>query len=128
MRTHATRGFSLIEVLVSIAIFGVMLGGVFTAINQGNYLLKTSADMLQARLLANTTMENMKVKPFEKLQSRSFAEMTPQGRMTVEVQVSEFQSSTLKKIDVSVHWKDHRNQSRNLALSTLRSQYALGND
>jgi prepilin-type N-terminal cleavage/methylation domain-containing protein len=128
MRTCTTRGFSLIEVLVSIAIFGVMLGGVFTAMDRGNYLLNTSADILQARLLANTTIENMKVKPFEKLQSHSFAEMTPQGRMTVEVQISEFQSSTLKKIDVSVRWKDHRKQSRNLALSTLRSQYSLGND
>jgi prepilin-type N-terminal cleavage/methylation domain-containing protein len=127
MRTNTTRGFSLIEVLVSIAIFGVMLGGVFTAMDRGNYLLNISADILQARLLANTTMESMKIKSFEELQNHSFAEMTPQGRMTVEVQVSEFQSSTLKKVDVVVHWKDHRNQSRNLALSTLRSQYSLDN-
>lgn len=127
MRIHTTRGFSLIEVLVAIAIFGIMLGGVFTAMDRGNYLLNTSADVLQARLLANTAMESMKVGPFEKLQSHSFAEMTPQGRMTVEVRVSEFQAPTLKKIDVSVQWKDQREQSRNLILSTLRSQYSLSN-
>ncbi len=125
MRTTRQHGFSLIEVLVAIAIFGLMLGGVFTSLNQGNDLLHTSADLLQARLLANTTIETMKVRPFEKLQSHSFSEMTSQGRMTVDVRVSEFQSPTLKKIDVSVHWKDPRKQPRKLALSTLRSQYSL---
>ncbi len=82
MRTTRQHGFSLIEVLVAIAIFGLMLGGVFTSLNQGNDLLHTSADLLQARLLANTTIETMKVRPFEKLQSHSFSEMTSQGRMT----------------------------------------------
>ncbi len=125
MRIRKTRGFSLIEILVAIAIFGVMLGGVFTSLNRGNDLLHTSADLLQARLLANATIEAMKARPFKNIQSHSFAEMTPQGRMTVEVQVSDFQSSTLKKIDVSVHWQNHYKQSRKLALSALRSQYVL---
>lgn len=127
MQTDRVKGFSLIEMLVSIAIFGIMLGGVFTAMNRGSYLLNTSADLLQARLLANKTMERMKVSPFEELQNQSFTEGTPQGEMTVEVRISEFQAPTLKKIDVSVQWKDRHEHSRKLALSTLRSQYSLGN-
>jgi prepilin-type N-terminal cleavage/methylation domain-containing protein len=127
MQQKSTQGFSLIEVLVAIGIFGIMLGGVFTAINRGNSLLSTSADVLQARLLANTTMETMKIHPFEDLESHSFVEMTSQGRMTVDVDVSDFKGPTLKKIEVAVQWEDHHKQSRELTLSTLRSQYSLEN-
>jgi len=127
MQADRVKGFSLIEMLVAIAIFGIMLGGVFTAMNRGSYLLNTSADLLQARLLANKTMERMKVSPFEELRNQSFIEETPQGEMTVEVRISEFQAPTLKKIDVSVQWKDRYEHSRKLALSTLRSQYSIDN-
>lgn len=126
MRRQRTRGFSLVEVLVAIAIFGLMLGGVFTSLNRSRDLVRASAGLLQARLLASTTLESMKVMSFDDLHSHSFTETTPQGRMVVDVQVSDFQSSTLKKIDVSVQWTDQRAaQSRELALSTLRSRYAL---
>ena len=128
MRRKHEQGVSLIEVLVAVAIFGVMMGGVFTSVSRGNYLVSTSAEMLQARLLANKTMETLKTRPFEDLESATFSEKTPQGTMSVDVVVSEFHSNTLKKIDVSVQWVDNRKQSRTLALSTLRSHYSLGNN
>lgn len=129
MRRKNEQGVSLVEVLAAIAIFGVMMGGVFTAVNRGNFLVTTSADMLQARLLANKTMETLKTRSFEDLQSATFSERTPQGMMSVDVVVSEFQSKTLKKIDVSVQWADDRKQARTLTLSTLRSShYSLGKD
>jgi prepilin-type N-terminal cleavage/methylation domain-containing protein len=128
MKQRNEQGVSLIEVLVAIAIFGVMMGGVFTAVSQGNYLVNTSAELLQARLLANKTMETLKTRAFEDLESATFSEKTPQGIMSVDVVVSEFHSNTLKKIDVSVQWVDNRKQSRILALSTLRSSYSLGNN
>ena len=128
MKQENKRGMSLIEIVVAIAIFGVMMGGMFTSINRGNYLVNTSAEMLQARLLANKTMETLQVRSFDRLQSHRFSETTPQGLMSVDVTVSEFQSPTLKKIDVSVQWIDDRELPRTLALSTLRSHYSLGKD
>lgn len=126
MKRWRDRGFSLLEVLVAIAILGVMIGGLLAIIDQENYLVKNSANLLDARLTANETMETLKTQPFKELESYSFVEMAKTGKMTVDVTIKDFGSETLKNIVVTVAWVDAKNRERNITLSTLRAQYPLG--
>ncbi len=125
MKTWKAKGFSLIEVLVALEIFGVLLGGLAMMMQQEQRLLRNSADVLQARLIANEIMERLKVRPFEKLESYSLTYSSDLTTMTVNVRVSEFDLSTLKKIEVTVEWVDWQGRERNVMLATLRSQYSL---
>lgn len=128
MKRWRNRGFSLLEVLIAIAILGVMIGGVLAIIDQENYLVRNAADLLDARLTANETIETLKVQPFEDLKSYSVTEMAKTGKMTIDVKVSDFGSDTLKNIVVTVNWIDARDRERNVTLSTLRAYYPLGDN
>ncbi len=125
MKICEEEGFSLLEVLVALAIFGVLLGGLSVMMERENLLIKNSAEVLQARLIANETMEILKTRPFEELQSYSFPHASERKNMIVNVIVSDFGSSTLKKIAVTVKWSDLQGLEKTFALSTLRTQYSL---
>ena len=71
------------------------------------------------------TMEILKTRPFEKLQSYSSDYPSELKNITVNVLVSEFESSALKKIVVTVQWIDRQGRERDFVLSTLRSKYPL---
>lgn len=125
MKTVASKGFSLLEVLIAVAIFGILLGGVFTAIQQTNYLTHHTANLLRARLLANEIIETLKVHPFETLHEYAFTDVSKLGDMTVDIRITEFNPNTLKQMTVIVKWQDTRQPERKYSLSTLRSPYVL---
>lgn len=118
-------GFSLLEVLVALAIFGILIVGLLAMVDRENRLVRNSTEALHARLIANGTMEILKTRPFEKLQSYSSEYPSELKDITVNVLVSEFGSSALKKIVVTVQWIDRQGRERNFVLSTLRSKYPL---
>jgi prepilin-type N-terminal cleavage/methylation domain-containing protein len=125
MRVVTRKGFTLLEVLVALAIFGILFGGVFAAIQQTNYLSNHTANLLRARLLANEIIETLKVHPFETLHNYSFTDVSKLGDMTVDIQIAEFPPPPLKQITVVVKWQDARQIERKYSLSTLRSPYVL---
>lgn len=118
-------GFSLLEVLVALAIFGILIVGLLAMVDRENRLVRNSTEALHARLIANGTMEILKTRPFEKLQSYSSEYPSELKDITVNVLVSDFGSSALKKIVVTVQWIDRQGRERNFVLSTLRSKYPL---
>lgn len=119
------EGFSLLEVLVALAIFGILIAGLLAMMDRENLLISNSTELLHARLIANETMETLKARPFEKLQSYSAEYPSELKNITVNVLVSEFSSSALKKIVVTVQWLDRQGREKTFVLSTLRSQYSF---
>jgi prepilin-type N-terminal cleavage/methylation domain-containing protein len=119
------EGFSLLEVLVALAIFGILIAGLLAMVDRGNRLISNSKEALHARLLANETMETLKTQPFEKLQNYPSKYPSELKDITVNVLVSEFGSSALKKIVVTVQWLDQQGREKAFVLSTLRSKYPL---
>ena len=119
------EGFTLLEVLVAVGIFGILIGGLLAMVERENVLISNSKEVLHARLIANETMETLKAGPFEKLQSYSSKYPSELKDITVNVLVTEFGSSALKKIVVTVQWIDRQGRERDFVLSTLRSKYPL---
>ena len=132
MRIQEEHGLTLLEVLVAISILGVLMGGLLNLMQTENQVIRTSAELLSARLKANEVMERAKATPFDELKSFSTVVISELKHMTINVQVSNFpvQSNVegagidgLKKIVVSVKWFDQRGHEREYMLTTLRSSY-----
>jgi len=125
MKRLQDKGFSLLEVLVALAIFGVLLGALFSLLKQEKLLLRSATEMFHARLIANETMETLKGHAFEKLESSSFKQASKLKDVTVNVLVSDFGANMLKKLVVTVQWVDGQGREKHLSLATLRSQYSV---
>ena len=124
MRIRGEKGFSLLEVLITIAILSILMGGFLTLMQAENQVIRASAELLSARLKANEAMERVKATPFDELKSFSALVVSHQTPMAVEVQVSDFaKSEGLKKVVASVKWFDQRGHERQYILATLRTRY-----
>ncbi|GAK55016.1 type II secretory pathway [Candidatus Vecturithrix granuli] len=124
MRIQGEKGFSLLEVLIAIAILSILMGGFLTLMQAENQVIRASAEILSARLKANEAMERVKATRFDELKSFSVVTVSKQTPMTVDVQVSNFsETEGLKKVVTSVKWFDQRGREREYKLTTLRTRY-----
>ena len=128
MKNVKEKGITLIEVLVAIAIFGLLMGVLMTMMRQEQKVVRSSEQLLKAVLKANEVMETLKTKPFEELQSSSTSFISESRPQKVQILISDFDDLTsLKKIVVIVSWIDHEKHERQYMLTTLRSQFSLNN-
>ncbi len=126
MRPLREDGFSLLEILVAIAIFGILFGGLVAMMKQENRIIRDSIEVLSARLKANDVMETLKTRPFERLKSFSSLVISELKQMTIHVVVSDFKHTTdLKKIVVTVKWFNLKGREKQVILTTLRSKHSL---
>lgn len=125
MKRSKEKGFSLLEVLVALAIFGILMEGLLLLLKQENLLTRAATEMFQARLLANATMETLQASPFDQLQSYAVKDAATLKDGQVNVSVSDLGATALKKIVVTVQWMDRSSRERKLTLATVRSQYPL---
>lgn len=69
-----TRGFTLVEVAVAIAIIGMVFTSLGALFARSLYTTKLSAEITTATILAQEKMEELKNKPFESLYRNDFWE------------------------------------------------------
>ncbi|MCP4403603.1 MAG: type II secretion system protein [bacterium] len=119
------HGTTLLEVLVAMAIFGLLLGVIMTMMQQSNELGQNSKRLLKAQLKANEVMETMRTLPFDELWNSPepvIVEATPRE---VEVLMMDFNDTpSLKKIVVTVSWKTQQGHERYYTLESLRSRFS----
>ncbi len=108
-----SSGFSLLEILVAIAILGVALITLFELFSGSLKLARSSEDYLKATLLAQKKINDLRLENFylqEAGESGEFEEDPAyQWSVTIEPYETEFKRSrekeTIKKIDLTVFWK-----------------------
>lgn len=120
----SSRGFSLIEVLVSIFIIGVMLI-LLQAVLRSNGLVKMSKNQGIALSIARNEIEILRIGGYDSLPaSGSFSSdllSTIPGAVT-ELVVDDYNTKT-KQVTVQVSWKDSgATSSSTVLLSTLITQ------
>ncbi len=125
MKRLKQRGVTLLEVLLAIAILGMLSGGLVSMMNQANYLVHDSTEILNARLKANEVMESLRSRAFEQLRDYSSLAVSETQPMTVDVEVTNFHElPTLKKVLVRVTWMNRKGHEKHFLLTTLRSKYS----
>ncbi|MBU4349162.1 prepilin-type N-terminal cleavage/methylation domain-containing protein [bacterium] len=108
-RKLSHKGFSLIELMVAVAILALAIFGIFHAYSTGFMGMADARDRTVATNYAQEAMEDIKNMDFEKIitQGRSFINGTKFER---EVIVQE--STNLKKVTTKVYWKNRNGNTK----------------
>lgn len=120
MRYPKVRGFSLVEVVVSIFVVGIILIASATLLN-GVPLNRLTRDQDLALKIANNEIEALRALGYANLPaSGSFAdtELSSLTNGAGVATISDYNAKT-KKIDVSVTWIDSDETPREISLTTL---------
>ncbi|PID58928.1 hypothetical protein CSB45_02705 [candidate division KSB3 bacterium] len=121
MTVQTQRGMTLLEVLVAMAIFGLLLGVITVMMQQSSELEQNSKQLLHAQLKANERIESMRALPFDELWNSPDPVVFEDA---VELVITDFHDSpSLKKIVASVRWKTLQGHERIYRLETLRSRF-----
>ena len=125
MNLQKQDGMTLLEVLVAMAIFGLLLGVMMLMMQQSNELGQNSKRLLKAQLKANEVMETLRALPFDELWNAQEPVVFEAKPRNVEVLMTDFNDiPSLKKIVVNVSWKTQQGHERQYTLETLRSRFS----
>jgi general secretion pathway protein I len=115
------RGFSLIEVLAALAIFGLSIGGLIQGIAMALAQWSVAEDQTKALMLAENVMEeiiyNADLTPGEEGEPYE----PPDDRFAWESVIEETDVPGLVRIEVRVAWTS-RGQERDVVLTTLKAE------
>ncbi len=108
-RRSNLSGFSLIELMVAIAILAIAIFGIFHAYSAGFMGMADARDRTVATNYAREAMEDIKNKDFDQIitQSRNYIDGTKYEREVI-VQPS----TNLKKVITNVYWKDRNGNEK----------------
>jgi len=120
------KGFTLVEVLISIFLFAITAVGVGAALSQGLVLIHDARDLtlaqaaLQEELaVLRTTTDPSDHSPRENApfigEIDALTDIQGEGRLTI----APLKNSKLLEVNVSVHWMDRSHQETSVAVSTL---------
>jgi prepilin-type N-terminal cleavage/methylation domain-containing protein len=119
----SSEGFTLLEVIVAIAILGIAVSVVLQLFSADLRAISTSGDYVAAATRAEAEMRN--ILDDNNLQEASFSETTPDGyRIDVSVaQALKERTQNLQvkllRIDLTVHWTKGAKE-KSLTLSTMK--------
>jgi general secretion pathway protein I len=100
------RGFTLLEVLISLAIIAIVLITCLRAQNQSIRLYQLSRDLTIATILARQKMGEIELAGFPELgeEEREFEDAFPE--FTWRQRVSETPFEEARRVDLSIVWKE----------------------
>jgi prepilin-type N-terminal cleavage/methylation domain-containing protein len=142
---RSARAFTLIEVLVSVGIVGVVFFSLYSAISSGFAMIQVSRENLRATQILQEKMEVIRLYRWDQVNSNGFIPTTfvepfyatniatnttgllYYGTLVVtNAPISEVYSNDLRLISASVTWTSN-NKLRERSMSTLVSRYGLQN-
>jgi general secretion pathway protein I len=103
---RSPRGFTLLEVLISLAIVAIVLITCLRAQNQSIRLYQLSRDLTIATILARQKMGEIELAGFPELgeEEREFEDAFPE--FTWRQRVSETPFEEARRVDLSIIWKE----------------------
>ncbi|GAK53588.1 hypothetical protein U14_04854 [Candidatus Moduliflexus flocculans] len=115
-------GMTLLEVLVAIAIFGMMLSGLTGLLVQQQKMGKQMQQLLEARLKATQLIETLKTLPFDQLDEAS-PMLVRLREEHAQIDIKNMADAPdVKQILVSISWIAQGGREYRYRLETLRSR------
>ncbi|MBU1784275.1 MAG: prepilin-type N-terminal cleavage/methylation domain-containing protein [Candidatus Omnitrophica bacterium] len=106
VRRYASRGFTLLEILITILLLGVSVCAVSTAFSRGMFAAAGARDMSVAVNIARGQMERIWDMDYDDISSAAPAPagtQPPLDEFQVAVTVTQFDPD-IKQVDVNVSW------------------------
>lgn len=120
-RRSNLSGFSLIELMVAIAILAMAIFGIFQAYSAGFRVMADARDRTVATNYAREAMEDIKNMDFETIVSTTKSLTTSNIKYRVDVNVSS-ESNNLKKVYTIVNWKGRNGITKTVEITMLVNQ------
>lgn len=127
MQTRGDKGFSLLEVLVGMAVFMIGMLGVIVLFMSAVRMNAFSGNFSEANSLAVRKIEELRESDYDLVVSGTEAGLGKDGIFTVNRLVTETDNSTLKDlktIDITVSWTV-KESTQSITMRTLRSNYEM---
>jgi len=115
-KRNIQKGFTLIELMVAVAILAVAILGIFHAYSVGFMGIADARDRTVATNYARKAMEDIKNMDFEKITTQ-FRDFIGGTKFEKEVIVQE--STNLKKVTTNIYWKDRNGNTKTVGADTL---------
>lgn len=115
-KRNIQKGFSLIELMVAVAILAVAILGIFHAYSVGFMGIADARDRTVATNYAREAMEDIKNMDFEKITTQ-FRDFIGGTKFEKEVIVQE--STNLKKVTTNIYWKDRNGNTKTVGTDML---------
>jgi len=112
------KGFSLIELMVAVAILAMAIFGIFHAYSAGFMGMADARDRTVATNYAQEKMEDIRNKSFDKITDESPANI-PGTKFERKVDVADEVAGKLKKVTTEVSWSDRDGNSKYVVIETL---------
>ncbi len=111
------NGFTLIELMVAVAILAMAIFGIFNAFSSGWMGMANARDRTVATNYAQEILEDIKNTPFEKIHSESTSQIddTKFSRNINSININ----PNIKEVTAQVTWKNWRGSVKNVEASTL---------
>jgi len=117
-RKLSKKGFTLIELMVAVAILATVSFGIFLAFSTAFQTFNDAKDRTIATNYAQQILEDYKNTYFEKIEPFSDSIEGTNFFQNVYVQPVDY-NVNLKKVIVIISWKDRKNNTKNINVSTL---------
>jgi len=120
------RGFSLIELMVAVAILAMAIFGIFHAYSVGFMGMADARDVTVATNYAREKMEEIKNMSFEDIEDEPSDDITGQTkfkREVIEEPIIDDEIDVGKEVTIRVIWYDRNNVEKEVKLDTLIYDY-----
>jgi len=127
MQTRGDKGFSLLEVLVGMAVFMIGMLGVIVLFMSAVRMNAFSGNFSEANSLAVRKIEELRESDYDLIVSGTDSGLGKDGIFTVNKVVTETDNTTLKDlktIDITVSWTV-KESTQSITMRTLRSNYEM---
>lgn len=132
-KKRKNSGFTLIELMLSLALVLIASAGLLEAIDASNYLSIKSREMTLAMNDARAVLERVKITSLSYLpngQTKSASSLwgdldtfVSNSLSNEQITVTGDSSSSLRQITVTVSWTGARNKPQTVAFTTLKSYF-----
>jgi prepilin-type N-terminal cleavage/methylation domain-containing protein len=125
MKNKLRRGMTLMEVIVSILLVGLVLAGLATALTWSLSTIRASRESSAALQAAQQEIEKMRNSPFATVAAGSYSFPVPALSVNGNV-VVEDEETDMKKVSVDVSWVSGSQRNMHVTLATYITKDGIG--
>ncbi len=110
MKKRNKKGFTILEIIIAVAIISILFAGILVGIQFGTKSVGVDRHRSEAIILAQRQIDDIKSLDYDSIVSQSYQSNGVLGETKIDVQdVTESSTVIGKEVTVTVRWSDYGN-------------------